>query len=224
MNHKFKFLKSITLASLLMPLSLLAINDEEEHVSVGSRRSTPISTEENREEAHCGYIFDRYPPVYAPSSMHWFTSVSALGDSAVIEDGSVWLLSTYEGTKALQWTTNDPNFVIPLSITQNFSWFSNYRYRIVNKSTGESIPANLHLGPLKDNPNALFISALDPANRIVILNNNKRFEVSANDLSTFQKFASFDYIIVGQNGGWSSNYEYILINVNMDSYVHAKEF
>lgn len=228
MNIRSKLIQSLMIASLLAPLFLIAEN--EERVPVGTRPPKPnqdMQEAPTNERMECGYIFDRYPPVHLASSLHWFTKLTTSNATTVdlgeIEDGSIWKFNPYDGYKALNWLTTDPQLVVPLTVTQNFSWFSNYKYRIINRNTGESIETNLQGGPLKDSPYARFITAIDPHGRVIVLSDNTRYEVSLGDSAAFRDWALFDYIIKGQNGGWSSSYESLLINVNMDNFVHAKE-
>lgn len=170
----------------------------------------------------CGYIYDEYPPLYYPASMHVLIGVSALGDSVEFEDGSVWKICRYDGYKALTWRSNDP-----LTITQNYRWFSNYSYRIVNQSTGICLEANLFLGPHSYGQHTLFITGIDRvAGDLIIANGNGesiRWEIASGDIAAFQSWALHDAIIIGQNSGWDMSCEGLLINVNMNNSVRAKQ-
>ena len=173
-------------------------------------------------EDACGYIFDDYPPLHHPASTHRLIGVSDLGDSVELEDGSVWKICHYDGYKAMQWRSHDP-----ITITQNHRWFSSYRYRIVNQNSGESLEANLFLGPLEYGQNTLYVTGIDRIAGDLIITNGfgeaLRWEISSNDLSVFQNWAVHDAIIIGQNSSWDKGCETLLINVNMNNSVRARQ-
>ncbi len=170
----------------------------------------------------CGYLFDEYPPLYYPASTHSLIGVSALGDSVELEDGSVWKICRYDGYKALGWRSNDP-----LTITQNHQWFSRYAYRIVNENTGVCLEANLFLGPLAYGKHTMYITGIDRMSGELIVTNGSgesiHWEISANDFDLFQNWALADAVIIGQNSGWDSECEALLINVNMNVSVRARQ-
>jgi hypothetical protein len=171
----------------------------------------------------CNYIFDEYPPIYYPPSIHCLTGVSALGDSVELEDGSVWKISLYDGYKALRWHSDDP-----IMITQNHQWFSKFNYRIVNQNTGTCLEANLFLGPLEHGQYTLYITSIDRAAGELEITNGWResihWEISAGDIAAFQNWVLGDAVIIGQNSGWDSDCEALLINVNLNASVRAKQF
>lgn len=170
--------------------------------------------------APCVAPFDPYPPVYYPISTHWLAGVSVLGDSVELEDGSVWQISRYDHREALDWLSSDP-----LTITQNRRWFSSCEYKIVNQTSGASVEANLLLGPVKDNLHTLYITAIDLHYGVCTLMNRSghemHWQVAPSDLVIFQNWCLNDAVIVGQNSGWESSYEGLLINVNMNRSVLA---
>lgn len=173
-------------------------------------------------EDACGYIFDDYPPLYYPASTHYLIEVSALGDSVELEDGSIWKICHYDGYKAMQWRSNDP-----LIITQNHRWFSSYPYRIVNQNSGESLETTLFVGPLEYGQNTLYITDIDRlAGDLSIVNGSGevcRWKIFSNDLSLLQNWAVHDAIIIGQNSGWDTDFEALLINVTMNHSVRARQ-
>ncbi len=222
-----KLFKSCVLVAILSPALLTA---DEDRVPVGSRlmNSDAIEQIQNQKEAQAaplkkearsGFIFDRYPSVYYSSTVHWLTGVSAFGDSVECEDGSVWKINTYDSYKALSWRANDP-----LLITQNTRWFSSYNYRIINRATGASIEANLYLGPIQYGEFTRYIAFIDWVMGDIVLTDNTRWQISSYDTSLFRDWEVNDAVIVGYNSGWDSSCDSILINVNMNNFVRAKEF
>jgi hypothetical protein len=49
------------------------------------------------------------------------------------------------------------------------------------------------------------------------------WEISGGDIGLFQNWALGDAVIIGQNSGWDSNCEALLINVNMNAAVRARQ-
>ncbi len=216
---------------LLFPTLLLA-----DHAAVGTRpmseeAATQVEAQKKQDEAADveapletqGY--DRYPPVFYSNSHHWLSAVVVLDNNEYtleFEDGSVWKISSYDGVKALNWKSNDP-----LTVTQNNRWFSRHNYRIVNKANGTSVEANLFLGPVLGGEFSRFIIGIDHDRREVLLNDNSHWDISYLDSSIFNDWALNDYVIIGTNSNtsfWDSSSDSLLINVNMNNCVRAKQF
>lgn len=233
-----KLLKSLARISLILPTLLLA-EGEETHVAIGTRpmseeaaaqieaqKGQPATTEEEQGTLEsAGYLFDRYPPIYYSNSHHWLNAVTVLDNSQYtleFEDGSVWKINSYDGVKALNWRANDP-----LTITQNNRWFSRHDYRIINKSNGTSVEANLFLGPIERGEYSRFITGIDHSRREIQLSDNTHWEISYLDASIFKDWALSDYIIIGTNSDtsiWDSGSDALLINVNLNNSTRAKQF
>ena len=221
----------LMIASLILTTSLFA---EEERIVVGTAPETieiapDFDSEESgdfNEEFRSGFQFDEYPPMYYPFSCHWISKISAFGDSLEIEDGSVWELDPTDGYKALHWRSRDP-----LVITQNRAWFSEYNYRIINKTkefslsnTSRSVTANLKLGPFENGEYTNFIAIMDRLKGELALTDSTNLEVCPRDRSLFRNWKEGQAIIIGVNSGWESSYDLILINVNTNNFVRAKQF
>ena len=199
---------------------------EEAAVQIEAEKAKAMaegSEEETLETA--GFIFDRYPPVYYSNSHHWLVAVTVLDNDKYtleFEDGSVWKINHYDGKKTLNWRANDP-----LTITQNNRWFASHAYRIINKSNGASVEADLFLGPIELGQYSRFIVGVDQSRREVFLSDNTHWEVSYLDSSIFKDWAVNDYIIIGTNSNtsiWDSGSDAMLINVNMNNSLRAKQF
>lgn len=218
------FFKSLALLTIVLPLCLAA---NGKRVDQETREKTiPIVDDFDAEEAsecpnahRSGFFFSNYPPVYYPASSHWITSMSVLGDSLDIEDGSSWELDPWESSKAVYWKLKTP-----ITITQNTAWFSKYYYRLVDQTTGQSIPANLKLAPFEDSEHANFISFLDRRQGGVALTNGLNFMVCPKDERVFSVWQEGQAIIIGTNAGWQNEtYNLILINVYKNTFVRAKQ-
>lgn len=230
-----KMRHALFFTALVVPLLLLA--EEETHVEIGSRPVSEVaapSEEALEEEAPletAGFIFDNYPVVfYANShSNHFVVAVTVLDNhkfTLELEDGSVWKISSYDGAKALNWRTNDP-----LTITQNNRWFAKHPYRIINQGNGTSVEASLYLGPVELGENSRFIVSIDHSRRKMLLSDsshvaNTTWEISYLDDSIFRNWELKDYIIIGTNSNtsiWDSSSDALLINVNMNNCLRAKQ-
>lgn len=228
-----KMLKSLVLIALLFSTVLMAENapvgsrpmSEEAATQVKGQRGAGESEEEDSPLETAAYIFDQYPPVYYSSSRHWLCAVVLLDSSDYtleLEDGSVWKINRYDGVKALNWRSKDP-----LTITQNNRWFSRQEYRIINKANGTSVEASLYLGPILGGEFSRFIINIDHYGKEITLSDYSRWDISYLDSAIFKDWALDDYLIIGINSDtsfWDSTSDALLINVNMNNCVRAKQF
>jgi hypothetical protein len=246
--------KALSLSSLiLLTTSLSASADPSsnfapsapplESVEVGSRPLTPEQLAFLEDQGFAGYQeeenndagFERYPNLKqalssyqrtgigygfnSDFSNHYLNTVSAYGDTVEFEDGSWWKISSNDNYKALSWRPGDT-----LVITPNRGWFSSYHYCITNRNTGSSIKANLNVGPIAFGPYTHWINTVDQSTGHLFIENGTCWCVSNKDAYIFREWAPSDTIIVGLNDSWFSSYDHILINVNMNTYIRAKQY
>lgn len=146
-----------------------------------------------------------------PGAFHNPLSVSLLGDTIELEDGSVWAVSSSDSYKTMNWLTTDL-----LVITPNHEWFSIYEYCVTNQNTGMTVRVNMVLGPLFDALFRHWIVAIDYVSDRVWLDDGSVWDLALGDYSAFQKWLPGDTVIIGVNDGWFSSYNpNILINVNV---------
>lgn len=207
------YLKSFLFASLTIPL--LNFAEENSNIEVGGRKQNPMPTSI---EAQANY-FAEYPPVYYTRGVHGLAAVAISGESVEFEDGSVWKVSAYDAHKVKHFQMQDP-----LIVTQNHRWFSRYQYRIINQVTGASLEANLYLGPIKEGIYTNYICEIDQYRGEVYLTDNSRWKVSIYDAALLEKWVLNDPIIIGQNSGWDSACQGLLINVETGNYIRAEQF
>lgn len=224
MKKVSKFLKSAALLTLLLPSFLLA-EDQRVPVETPSELVEIFDDFDSEEASECqdatrNGFFHSYPAIYYPASSHWIMKISALGDSLEIENGAVFEFDAWDGEKALYWQTQTP-----ITITQNRTWFSKYSYRIVEQNSGESIPANLKLGCYENSEYTYFLSIIDRNQGAVALTNHLNLSICPDDAKAFATWHEGQAIIIGINSGWQSRtYNLILINVNKNNFVRAKQF
>ncbi len=167
-----------------------------------------------------GYYWNDSPPFYCPPSCHWMCALSALGNSIMIEDGSIWQLGSYDEYSIRYWLIDDP-----LVITQNRDWLSSYDFRIINRNTGSSVAVNLSQGPVLNDPHSRLVAAIDMNEGIVILApDDLHWLISPCDRYQLGNWLPGDYVIVGINTGWDSSFANILINVAENSFIRAKQY
>jgi hypothetical protein len=211
---------------LFIPLlfsSILFAN--QTHVLVSEKpQDSSVSNEEEYEKGEMS-LFDRYPPIYYSNANHRLCSITVHPQKKYIlelEDGSGWEISAYEGkSKAVHWQLDHP-----LVITQNNRYFSKYTYRIMNTTNHTSVEANLVIGPIERGDFSRFIIEIDYDQKEITLNDNTQWEISYLDGSVFKDWKQDHYIILGTNSDssfWDSEREALLINVNKNNFVRAKQ-
>ena len=206
-------LKATALLALTLPLLLAAEETDLEHIAVGTRpipKEVSQDVEESEERLSSGY-YDSY---YS-NSYHWVKGIGHFGDTLELEDGSIWTISAYDASKVLSWLSNDT-----IVLTKNHGWFTSYNYRLVNKITGASVEANLYLGPLKNGIYTRYITSIYPISCTVQLSDGTFFQAKSSDYYTFQSWAMYDTVILGFD---KTEYDRIVINVNMNNCVRAKQ-
>ncbi len=155
-----------------------------------------------------------------PINCHFLISISDSNRSLEIEDGSHWEVSPTDIYTLLSWRREDN-----LVITPNKSWLCAYNYFITNKSRRNSyVKANLAVGPMSHGPYSHWIVDIDYFGGHVNLENQMIWCVSPDDGYILKEWGSNDHIIFGKFDSWFSPYDHILINVNMDNYVHARQY
>ena len=162
-----------------------------------------------------------YPPIYVSDDFYNLHAIHLLGNERVtleLDDGTHWLVHSYDESKIQTWKQNDP-----LMITQNHSWFSSYKFQIINKATQESIQANLHLGPFVDGLKTFYICHIDHQRKVLSLSDNTYWEIALKDEHVLQEWKVSDALIKAVNTGSDSSKPSILINVNMNDFLRAKK-
>ncbi len=167
-------------------------------------------------EIQTGISNDRLPSLFSPYSCHSLASISAAGDTLVLEDGSTWALSQYNSSIVMTWKKSDLLFIYP-----NRSWFSYHKYKIVNQTTGASVPVTRTKGPIINGDFSLQIVTIDFAKGQVYLNDDSIWHISSSDLYLLEEWRAGDYIILGYDNSWFGSSKYILLNSNMYNHVRA---
>ena len=156
---------------------------------------------------------------YYPVNCHTLMSIAMGSDSIEFEDGSHWQIASSDAFKLNGWFPGDQ-----LVVTPNSFWFSSYDYYITNKRTGNYVKAELFIGPLQFGAYSHWIVGIDYYSGHVFLENGTTWCVAFRDNYLFRDWAINDHIILGINDSWMSNYDNILINVNVDSFIRAKQY
>lgn len=156
---------------------------------------------------------------YSSYGSHVLNTKAAYGYSIQLEDGSWWEISKSDANKVLGWANGDPLAIIP-----NTSWFSSHTYYLTNRDKGTYVKANLSVGPVAYGDFTHWIGSVDLNTGHVFLDNGSCWCISSSDSKVFREWAPNDTIIIGYNDSWFSSYNYILINVNMNNYLRAKQY
>jgi hypothetical protein len=155
-----------------------------------------------------------------PINCHSLISISDSFHSVEIEDGSHWEISPMDSYVLRNWRRGDS-----LTITPNSSWLCAYDYYITNKSDNSYVRANLSpIGPKEYGPYSHWIVDIDYFGGHVYLENKMIWCVDPQDMYILKEWQISDHIITGKHNSWFSPYDHILINVNMDNFIHVKQY
>ena len=162
-----------------------------------------------------------------PLAAHYVREIDPMGSIVTIEDGSIWTISPED-----QWVVRNWQGIIDLTIQPNSLSLWNkllgtkpaYTYRLVNLYTGDSVAANLSLGPLAYDPYTLQIAAIDYFRGEIYLTNGQLWSVDLT--SPCQQILTHWYsgnaVIAGTNDTWFSlGNPYILICVEDNNWLPA---
>lgn len=159
--------------------------------------------------------YREYPSLKAKE--HMLTNLSTYSSLIRIEDGSHFKIPNSDLSTLSDWRPGDL-----LIITPNEYYFSFYTYSIRNTTLGESVLANLHYGPSVGNRFSKQVEEIDRRTGLVELTDGSYWIVSDADLSKFNLWEEYDYIIIGASK--SSSYKNILINVTLNHYIEANPY
>lgn len=153
-----------------------------------------------------------------PATFQHPTNISYYGNTIELTDGSVWSVSSSYAYMTTGWYATD--LVV---ITPNHSWFSGYHYMITNQSTGQSVPANLDLGPIAPaygSPYTHWIASMDYLFHTIYLEDGSVWDMSIFDRNITDNWVPGDVVIIGVNDGYFS-YSKPNILINVATLTHA---
>ncbi len=163
---------------------------------------------------------------YSPHLYHWVDSFPAQ-NVLKLEDGSEWTFDTEEAYIARSWRAGD---TVVLSPKSSWFWSSDFSYILTNKSLGSSIDVNPFLGPVAWGPYTVWVAGIDHTKGHVYLVNGQSerstWVINSSDMYLFKDWAVNDTILIGDNDSWLwwfSSYNHVLINVNMNHNLRARE-
>jgi hypothetical protein len=160
-----------------------------------------------------------------PLSCHWLTWKSVDLRHIKIEDGSAWAIAPNDFYIVNGWRFDDPLFITPIS-----NWFISEQYYIMNRSNNTYVKANLVDGPITFGPYSHWIQSVDPIEGHVILENQSIWCIDPQDIYILSdrrnsnEWAPNDHIIIVLHDSRFSDYDHVLINVNMDNRVRARPY
>ena len=195
---------------------------EETQKQTAEKRSEEIQLNKKHEcdvQTQSGSIPRPYLPIYYNQGYHSIAAITDLGNSLILEDGSVWEIDPYFTNDVYFWNASDPLIIFP-----NNSFFSPYKYVIYNKTLGSQVEINMVYGPGISNPYAIRIIAIDYLQGEVFLSDNTRWYICESDMTLLDQWVTGDYIIVGTNVYSCCSLSNILINVNVYDHIYAQQF
>lgn len=156
---------------------------------------------------------------YLPVDSHWYTNVATNWGSFEIEDGSRWEISPSDQHILYNWRRDDI-----LVITPNSSWFSPYDYYVTNATNNTYVKANLLEGPIAFGPYSHWVVDIDYVGGHIFLDNQMVWCIDPKDGYLLSEWSINDHVIFGANDSLFSKYNFILINVNMEEHLRAKQY
>lgn len=163
---------------------------------------------------------------YCPYVYHWIDSFPQR-NIIKLEDGSEWIFDKSAADILQLWRSNHTVFITPKGTSL---WGSNYTYVLTNTDKGNSVYVNPFLGPIAFGQNSTWIAGINSSmGQIYVLNGlgeRTVWEIANADLELFKDWQVNHTIIFGQNDSWLwtfSSFDHIIINVNMNHYVRARQ-
>ncbi len=195
----------------------------EKKVAIGSRPMSAGKREQWVESQHirpkhAQAIHAAYPIEIIADDVrsHFLASYSVFDNTVELEDGSFWKVRSGDMFKVLDWALNDD-----LSIVPNYGIVSG-RYSIINRETGQSVVADLVIGPEALGQNTHWIIGIDRWLGRVYLENGTYWDVRGIDQYLLSDWEINDTVILGDGANeWLGHHDSILINVNLDHYVYS---
>ncbi len=221
------FAKDISEENLRTRVGLNAVS-EERFLEIEQQRQEEPEYENEDEDVvakPCSFQYYDY-------SLLYLEALGYKGSSLYLSDGSIWITRPSDGKKIQHWPDYNSEYLYgehpaEVYLTTNNNWFfgTDYKYRVVNRTTKESALVNMSQGPL--NQYAFFIWNIDNHNGFIeIVGTNgiyMLFKMSGWDEGVYSKWQINDAIILGRNSRWNkSSNPYLLINVNTLTNARAK--
>lgn len=153
------------------------------------------------------------------SNSHWVTAISDTNRTIEIEDGSYWEVVEEDRYILNHWKREDQ-----LIITPNYNWFLSGDYYITNKNNNTYVRVELCAEPVPFGPYSHWIVAIDRMSGHITLENGATWCIYSKDNSIFGEWEINDHVIIGVYDNWLHPFNHILINVNMDTHVRAKQY
>lgn len=145
---------------------------------------------------------------------HYLASYSYFDQNIELEDGSFWSIRGSDMHKILNWAQNDP-----LTICPNNRLFGS-TYLIQNRVTGETVEADLIIGPIAFGGNTHWVVGIDLWLHRIYLEDGSYWDVRGID--SISQWSVNDTIVLGDGKNeWLGRHDSILINVNLNTYVYA---
>lgn len=150
-----------------------------------------------------------------------------------LEDGSEWSFSGTNADLVRSWRKGEFGDELILSPKVTWIWGSDYSYVLTNKKQNTSIDVNPYKGPVAFGNNSTWVVGLDYYNGRAYLMHNQphgdaiksTWAISSSDQYLFKDWQINDHVIIAENNNWVwwlSQFNYVIINVNMNHYVRAR--
>lgn len=148
-----------------------------------------------------------------------FYSTTPLADSIELTDGSQWGLPPSAEKIVSSWQEGDE-----LAIYPDRAWFHAYDYSIYNKNNDTKVAAILSEGPFAFHELSNWILHIDHWTGHVQLQDTSTWCVHPKDEILLEEWSLNDHILIGSDTLPFSYYPQVLINVDMNEHVRARQY
>ena len=187
---------------------------EEDHATVGSHPITQPAEEIIENGAFYGSSH--------PGLFQFVTWIGPNGCTIDLHDGTQWGIHPSDRHKVYQWYSTDELYL-------TVGWASGYKYTIVNQRNGQTVHAKLTRGPVRGGSYTRNVELVDFEHMLIHLTDGSCFQWASSDDRMMRKwyqvmvnYSENHAILIGVNTGLSSFFnEYILIDIETDSYIRA---
>lgn len=149
--------------------------------------------------------------------IYYAVAVTPSGNEVTLMDGSVWQIKSWDTPHTRNWLASDPIVIMP-----NNTFFTFYDYKLLNRTTGAEVEANLLLTPILGTNYTFQITGFNDNYNYIYMNDGSVWSISPYDHSLYFDWMIGDIIIIGANVGWDSNIRpNVLINATHKTYIRA---
>lgn len=212
-----KLTKIFTL-SVTLTASVLFSSYEDEPISLRELKEIVHQKNELPKKIKTKVLFESaIPPLCFREDYQLLQDVYPMQDSiedkmgnVTLEDGSNWKVRPSHVHRLTKWKPGHR-----IVITQNDAWFyTKFPFRLINYTLKEAIDVKSYYGPDTRGNRINYIDSINTKTHEIVFHNGRKGVLRASDYPIYKHWRKGDVIATGINTSWSSDYNYILINMS----------